>query len=184
MPLGSGCRGGPSLRLGGVLLFTAHHRRKDPRLGERGRRISAPAFLEGYPGADGRFWAKVNQTESCWLWVAAQNGVGYGYFWNGEYAVLAHRWAYERFIGPIPRHLELDHLCRLRCCVRPAHLEPVTTRTNLLRGVGASARHARKERCPRGHRYDAVVHRSNGKMYRSCRTCNRDKTRAWREAHQ
>ena len=84
-----------------------------------------------------RFWAKVvNDTETgCWLWSGATT-TGYGRFHlaMGLPLVVAHRFAYETLVGPVPAGLDLDHLCRVRRCVNPAHLEPVTRRENLMRG--------------------------------------------------
>lgn len=67
----------------------------------------------------------------CWLWAGADNGVGYGKF-RGKYA---HRISYEMNRGPIPNGMHLDHLCRVRCCVNPSHLEPVTNAENARRGL-------------------------------------------------
>lgn len=66
----------------------------------------------------------------CWLWSGADNGVGYGKF-RGRYA---HRISWEMHKGPIPDGMHIDHLCRVRCCVNPEHLEPVTNRENARRG--------------------------------------------------
>jgi hypothetical protein len=71
-----------------------------------------------------RFWAKVEKTDSCWLWTAALSK-GYGIFRVQPRTVRAHRLAYELLVGPIPDGHDLDHLCRNRACVNPAHLEPV-----------------------------------------------------------
>ena len=73
-----------------------------------------------------RFWAKVNKTDGCWEWSGAINTGGYGSFWNGIREVKAHRFAYELLCEQIRDGLTLDHLCRNRSCVNPAHLEPVT----------------------------------------------------------
>lgn len=74
----------------------------------------------------------------CWLWTGATSPQGYGRFNAGlrEDArnVLAHRWSYEHHVGPIPDGLDLDHLCRVRHCVNPEHLEPVTRQENVQRG--------------------------------------------------
>jgi len=86
----------------------------------------------------------------CWLWTASTNKNGYGQFRFGSQVdgtrtmVLAHRWAYEHLVGPIPEGLQLDHLCRAPWCVNPEHLEPVTNRENTVRGLearGATAQH-------------------------------------------
>lgn len=91
-----------------------------------------------------RFWAKVEKTETCWLWTAALVK-GYARFHDANLRpVGAHRWAYEELVGPIPKGLTLDHLCRVRHCVNPDHLEPVTQRENI-------ARIPPKTHCPHGH---------------------------------
>jgi HNH endonuclease len=82
----------------------------------------------------GRFMKKVEVvTESgCWLWLGTVQKNGYGRFGYGEYrSGLAHRWSYQTFVGPIPRDKELDHLCRVRCCVNPDHLRVVTHAENM-----------------------------------------------------
>ena len=74
-----------------------------------------------------RFWSKVEFTDSCWLWTGAIDGGGYGCFWvvPGSKQDKAHRIAYELFKRPIPAGLEVGHLCRVRRCVNPEHLEAV-----------------------------------------------------------
>lgn len=75
----------------------------------------------------------------CWVWQRTIGRKGYGTIWDPGRQKLAraHRFFYERFIGPIPTGLQLDHLCRIRACVNPAHLEPVTQPTNQQRGMNA-----------------------------------------------
>jgi hypothetical protein len=74
-------------------------------------------------------------TESgCWLWVGALTSQGYGQMRGMNHRVTrAHRVAYELFKGPIPEGLYIDHLCRVRCCVNPDHLEAVTQFVNMAR---------------------------------------------------
>ena len=86
---------------------------------------------------------------------------------------FAHRVVYEILVGPIPVGLELDHLCRNRACVNPDHLEPVTTRTNLLRGYSPWACRARQTHCKRGHEFTPENTYGTGDGRRYCRTCRR-----------
>ena len=134
------------------------------------------------------FWLKVTKTEicttglcptGCWLWKAGLNRKGYGVFCIGGRHANAHCWSYERLVGPVPDGLELDHLCRIRNCVNPDHLEPVTTKVNIMRGEGLAAKHAAATACPQGHAYDdANTFLYEGRRY--CRECLRQRKRARR----
>lgn len=130
-----------------------------------------------------RFWKKVavDEETGCWVWKAYKNENGYGTFWVGGKKIYAHRHAWELLKGPIPAGLELDHLCRVRSCVRPEHLEPVDQRTNILRGIAPTAVNATKTECVNGHPFDeANTYRyPDGK--RDCRRCRRLRDREyWR----
>jgi hypothetical protein len=115
----------------------------------------------------------------CWLWTACTNAFGYGTLWVNVRPMLAHRVAYELFVGPIPEGLNLDHLCRVRRCVNPAHLEPVTQRENVMRGISVTAKNAAVTHCHQGHPFDdANTYRNNGK--RQCRICQRRREKASR----
>ena len=99
-----------------------------------------------------RFWRKVKISETgCWLWQASKNADGYGNFKYGKNSQGSHRIAYEVLVQKIPNKLQLDHLCRTRHCVNPAHLEPVTQKENILRSESPSAKNAKKLFCARGH---------------------------------
>jgi len=74
---------------------------------------------------------------SCWVWQHGKTPEGYGRKHTGGRTVYAHRYYYERVNGPIPDGLEIDHLCRVRECVNPGHLEAVTTTENIRRGMQA-----------------------------------------------
>lgn len=124
-----------------------------------------------------RFLAKVERTPSCWIWRAAATPKGYGSFWVNGRLQYAHRFAYEAFVGPILDGLQIDHLCRNPRCVNPAHLEPVTPRTNTLRSpIAPTALNARKTHCKRGHEFTPQNIEWQGRK-RSCRTCRNDRRR-------
>ena len=122
-----------------------------------------------------RFWAKVNQTPTCWLWTASTRN-GYGAYFHAGQMTPAHRVAYEHLIGPIPEGLEIDHLCRVRACVNPAHLEPVTHQENQLRGPYIGGK-ANQTHCIHGHEFTPgnTYIRPNGT--RNCLTCITTRTR-------
>jgi hypothetical protein len=87
----------------------------------------------------------------CWVWQRFINPAGYGMKRVGPATRLAHRVYYVARFGAVPEGLELDHLCRVRACVNPDHLEPVTKRVNILRGEGTGAKYARRTHCAQGH---------------------------------
>lgn len=121
-----------------------------------------------------RFFAKVEKTETCWLWRGAVNSRQYGCFGAGRSkSVLAHRWSYEHHVGPIPRGLQIDHLCRVTTCVNPAHLEPVTARVNVRRGTSGAAENAKKTSCIHGHELAGANLYTRRDGRRQCRTCKR-----------
>src|SRR5690349_12801035 len=104
----------------------------------------------------------------CWIWQRSINNGGYGYFAFRKGAYLAHRASYTLHVGKIPEGLELDHLCCVRSCINPAHLEPVTPAENSRR------RSAKLTHCKYGHAFtaDNVYLDPNG--WRRCRTCIAD----------
>ena len=126
-----------------------------------------------------RFWAKVELTEDCWVWTGHLRR-GYGTLMQDGHDGYAHRFAYESFVGPIPEGLQIDHLCRNRACVNPAHMEPVTLRENILRGESSAAKNARKTHCKRGHPLSGEnLYRFGGS--RSCRECQQRRVREYTE---
>lgn len=116
------------------------------------------------------FWTKVHKTKSCWFYMDGLNHNGYGQFWTGTNNVRAHRFSYEILIGPIPKGMQLDHICRNRNCVNPKHLEVVTQKENVLRGIGLTAINSRKKFCIRGHPL-TPENTYNSRKQRTCKKC-------------
>jgi hypothetical protein len=114
----------------------------------------------------------------CWIWGGKLSANGYGYVSFDNHQVLAHRWAYGRFVGPIPEGLEPDHLCRNPSCVNyERHLELVTHQVNVLRGESPPARFARRSACSKGHEYTPENTFTRPDKSRGCRTCDRARSR-------
>lgn len=131
-----------------------------------------------------RFLDRVAPQESgCWEWTGPLcKTTGYGQPTFNKVTIGAHRLAYMLWVGPIPagKHWHIDHLCRNRACVNPGHLELVTRRENILRGVGVTAVNARKTHCDSGHSDWGVY--VSGERY--CRECSRVIYRANRDRLQ
>lgn len=134
------------------------------------------------PAVD-RFVPRMQPVASgCIEWTGRIDRYGYGQFLpeGGRSAnnMGAHRWSYEHFVGPIPAGYQIDHLCRNRACVNPAHLEAVTPRENTLRSLNPPALNAKKTHCIRGHEFtpENTDSRNGG---RSCRTCRRERDLAY-----
>ena len=134
------------------------------------------------------FWNKVDKQQgenACWLWTASKNSDSYGCFALQRHMFVAHRVSYFIAFGEIPAEIDgkpasLDHLCRTPACVRPDHLELVTHKVNLMRGI--SGIRAARTHCPKGHEYTGanVLSRYKGRGGKRCRSCHSAGLRALR----
>lgn len=127
---------------------------------------------------DRPFTGRVTEASGgCWIYTGARHTEGYGLVgWRTYGTNYAHRVAYQRLVGPIPDGLQLDHLCRTRPCVRPAHLEPVAMRENIKRGRVGKLNHpsSKKTHCPYGHAYspeNTRFEQNKSGFQRRCKTC-------------
>jgi HNH endonuclease len=144
--------------------------------GRRGRKFSAPLRQ--------RVLAKlVIDPSGCVLWTGQLNGAGYGEVYvdrtpgrrqtaNANFAFV-HRLMYEWFVGPIPEGLVIDHLCRTPRCASPAHLEAVTQRENVRRGMGFAGVRSRQTHCIRDHEFTEANTYISGNGTRHCKECAR-----------
>lgn len=140
--------------------------------------VHAVALVHNDP--DRRFRESYTVTDSgCWQWTGWLESNGYARFTIGQKRTGAHRWAYERFVGSIPPGMAIDHLCRNRACVNPDHLEPVTTRANLLRGETLAAANAAKTHCKHGHKFTPENTVRDGAGNRQCRECRNRRAREY-----
>lgn len=115
---------------------------------------------------------KVGSEDECWPWQRALTPDGYGRIRRDTgRKVGAHRLAWILANGEPPKSVVFDHLCRNRACCNPKHLEPVDTRTNLLRGKTHAARNAAKTHCRRGHKFSTENTYRDPLGRRTCRKC-------------
>ena len=118
-------------------------------------------------------WRRIEPepNSGCWFWTGRQHNGRYGRVGYGGEKYLAHRLLYELERGKIPEGLTLDHGCRQSLCVNPDHMTPMTLRENQLLGGQYI-----KTRCPRGHIYDGIAKRGDGRTFRYCKTCDNVRT--------
>lgn len=121
----------------------------------------------------------------CWLWQGATHRQGYAQAGHGGKVHLLHKLVWEHLNGPVPSGLELDHKCRVNQCWNPEHMEPVTHRTNVIRG-DTDRSHMNKTHCPRGHEYTESNLYVSSNRQRICRTCARKRNvdAYWRRKNQ
>lgn len=121
---------------------------------------------------------RFSATSGCWLWEAAKNNRGYGLLWRDNKLECAHRVSYEYYREEIPSGLQLDHLCRVRHCVNPWHLETVTSKENTLRGVGPTAINSIMTVCINGHKFtdeNTYSRLRHGGIQGQCKQCCLDR---------
>lgn len=118
-----------------------------------------------------RFEQKVERIpeSGCWVWTSATCSKGYGLFWFDGKPRKAHRVAYELHVGQIPEKMVIDHMCRERSCVNPAHLRAVTSweNTHAANSVAPAKKNSDKSACPRcGGEYS--LNKRGGRICRPC----------------
>lgn len=141
------------------------HSRYFPGHGGRAQVVTDPAP---------RVMKRVKVVDGCWVFTGPLMSCGYGRTSAGSHLLLTHRVMYEAHRGQIPAGLQLDHLCRNRACCNPDHLEPVTCKVNVHRGIGPAAQNIKKTHCPNGHEYDATRKLARGGVGRRCKTCRNE----------
>lgn len=135
----------------------------------------------GYPRTAEAFWARVEKSaDGCWLWSGTVDREGYGKVSDpvGRGTIGAHRASWFWTHGELPEEgLHLDHLCKVRNCVRPDHLEPVTPGENVRRGESPNMLAHLEGRCVRGHDAAESYRRRSTGMVVYCRACRREQRR-------
>ena len=139
-----------------------------------------PRGIYDRKSAEELFWTHVVKTDGCWFWTAHTNRGGYGV--SG--GTTAHRVAYRLVKGDIRKGMSIDHLCRNHRCVNPDHLDAVTQRENVYRGLAGRI----PLYCKHGHYRTAATLRVTSSGGQACRVCDRlratEANRAKRQAAQ
>jgi len=125
----------------------------------------------------------VDRSGACWLWKRHVRRDGYAFMQiattpGAVKAIFVHRASWEHYRGPIPEGMTVDHLCRVRHCLNPEHLQLVTPRVNTLRGSSQPAINAKKTHCKRGHPLSGENLYVSRKGFRQCRMCVRRRRQA------
>lgn len=125
------------------------------------------------PGHHKRKLDFIVDSNDCWIWQKRIGHHGYGYQWDSikDTMIHAHRFYYEKYKGKITKGLVIDHLCRVRTCVNPEHLEMVTHKVNILRGEGIAAKKSKQTHCIHGHELKEPNLYYTKRGNRQCRQC-------------
>ena len=132
-----------------------------------------------------RFWKNVKKSlriDGCWIWEGSLDTKGYGQIGLNYKVVKAHQFMIRYILGnKISEGFCIDHICRVRNCVNPEHLQIVSFRENTLIGFGPAAIAKRRNTCARGHAYTQettrIDHTKSGNSFRVCRLCDRNNSR-------
>lgn len=151
----------------------------------RGPRNARIMLVGEAPGIPERIWDKIVRIpeSGCWVWVGSISGRGYGeVWWKGSKAFI-HVLMHKLFVGDVPTGFEVDHLCKVRCCCNPNHLEAVTHAENVKRSSAwhhVVKKHKEATHCQRGHPWtkENTYIEPNGK--RRCLECKRQRMKNWR----
>lgn len=117
---------------------------------------------------------EVDPITGCWIWKLAITSAGYGQTSLFSVPWPAHRLSYFLFVGPFDPALDVDHLCRVRACCNPEHLEAVPAKVNLLRSTNHVVAQVEATHCPQGHPYDGNNLHVRPSGRRACRACQRE----------
>ena len=126
-----------------------------------------------------RFWRKVDKSGDCWLWLPPPGNHGYGQMGAAGTVMLAHRISYLLHHTEIPDGLTIDHLCHVKTCVRPDHLEAVTSSDNVKRAHRDGLYSYDPECCPHGHPRTPEVWRAKKSGASYCIECQRGHNRRY-----
>jgi hypothetical protein len=122
----------------------------------------------------------VSPETQCWEWNGYKHD-GYGRFSINSNRIMAHRYAYEQLIGPIPEGLVLDHLCRNRPCVNPRHLRVVTRTVNSTENTeSVTMENKSKTHCDNGHPFTEANTYPTGDG-RRCRICAKEYQKKYKQ---
>lgn len=146
------------------------------------------SFANPRMSTEERALSNIDADGDCWLWQGAIGVGGYGYFAHqqpgrGRINSRAHRYIYELLVRRLTEDEQIDHLCRVRHCVNPDHLEPVSAKENIARSYGVARQLRERRFCSEGHEFNAENTAKDGRG-RRCRPCRNQNQRLRRNARK